>query len=108
MEAGVPKDQIAQVIGMGDTAPLKADDPGNSVNRRISITMLNKRSDDSIRGRAGGKDVKFINDGEAQQNPDERKPVINKAGSLLDELRQQRESRDNSYDNPPNRKEIFW
>jgi len=108
MEAGVPKDQIAQVIGMGDTAPLKADDPGNSVNRRISITMLNKRSDDSIRGRAGGKGVNFINDGEGEQNPDERKPVINKAGSLLDELRQQRESRDNSYDNPPNREEIFW
>ena len=27
MEAGVPKQQIAQVIGMGDTAPLKKDDP---------------------------------------------------------------------------------
>ena len=112
MEAGVPKSQIAQVIGMGDTAPLKADDPGNSVNRRISITMLNQQSDNNIRGRAGATDnpdIEFINDGEDETtNNDDRKPVINKAGSLLDELRQQRESKENTYDNPPNREEIFW
>src|SRR5690554_2990992 len=41
MEAGVPKAQIAQVIGMGDTAPLDAEDPYAAVNRRISITLLN-------------------------------------------------------------------
>lgn len=112
MEAGVPKSQIAQVIGMGDTAPLKADDPGNSVNRRISITMLNQQSDNNIRGRAGAADnpdIEFINDGEDETtNNDDRNPVINKAGSLLDELRQQRESKENTYDNPPNREEIFW
>jgi len=110
MEAGVPKEQIAQVIGMGDTAPLKKDDPGNPVNRRISITLLNKHSDDSIRGRTGkGPEVEFIN-GETTDDAaqDARDPVINKAGSLLEELRQQRESQDNSYDNPPNRDEVFW
>lgn len=108
MEAGVPKEQIAQVIGMGDTAPIRADDPSNPVNRRISITMLNKQSDQSIRDRAGGAEVKFINDGEEAPPEDERQPAINKAGSLLDELSKQRESKDNSYDNPPNKEEVFW
>lgn len=108
MEAGVPKVQIAQVIGMGDTAPLKADEPDNPVNRRISITMLNKKSDESIRGRAGGADVEFVNDGAEAPDKDQREPAINRAGSLLDELSKQRESQNNSYDNPPNKEEIFW
>src|SRR5690554_3340858 len=53
MEAGVPKAQIAQVIGMGDTAPLLVDDPSNAKNRRISITLLNKKSDQSVQQRDG-------------------------------------------------------
>lgn len=106
MEAGVEKSQIAEVIGMGDTAPLKPDDPYAEVNRRISITLLNKESEESVRDRSGGEpEVEFINGGEQQ---DEREPVINKAGSLLDELRKKREARDNSYDNPPNKEEVFW
>jgi len=106
MEAGVEKSQIAEVIGMGDTAPLKPDDPYAEVNRRISITLLNKKSEESVRDRSGGEpEVEFINGGEQQ---DEREPVINKAGSLLDELRKKREARDNSYDNPPNKEEVFW
>jgi len=108
MEAGVPKEQVAQVIGMGDTAPLKSDDPTNPINRRISITMLNKSSDQSVKDRAGsGVDVEFVNDGEAVED-DERQPAINKAGSLLDQLSKDRESKENTYDNPPNREEVFW
>jgi len=105
MEAGVPKTQVAQVIGMGDTAPLMPDDPAADVNRRISITMLNKTSDESVRDRAGA-DVEFINDGDAPVDP--RKPVVNKTGTLLEELRIERERKDNSYDNPPNKSEVFW
>ncbi|MCA6064779.1 flagellar motor protein MotB [Thalassolituus marinus] len=107
MEAGVPKSQIAQVIGMGDTAPLKPDDPYAAVNRRISITLLNKRSAEAVDDRAGKGDVEFINDGEAPPE-DARKPVINQAGSLLEQLRKQREESNNSYDNPPNKSEVFW
>lgn len=105
MEAGIPKTQIAQVIGMGDTAPLQPDDPYNAMNRRISIVMLNKKSDDTVRDRAGGEtELKFINEGDAKPN-DARSPVINEAGSLLERMRQAREQPDNSYDNPPNRVE---
>jgi len=107
MEAGVPKTQIAQVIGMGDTAPLVPDDPAAAVNRRISITMLNKKFDEGVKGRGGaGADVEFINDGSAPE--DERTPVINRTGTMLEELRQQRERADNPYDNPPNKEEAFW
>ena len=105
MEAGVPKTQVAQVIGMGDTAPLMPDDPAADVNRRISITMLNKTSDESVRDRTGA-DVEFINDGDVSEDP--RKPVVNKTGTLLEELRMERERKDNSYDNPPNKSEVFW
>ncbi len=105
MEAGVPKEQMAQVIGMGDTAPLKQDDPYDPVNRRISITLLNKRSDAGVSSRQGEADAEFINEEEA---PDAREPVINKAGSLLQELRDEREADDNPYDNPPNKEEVFW
>lgn len=108
MEAGVPKSQIAQVIGMGDTAPLKPDDPGNEVNRRISITLLNRKSEETVRDRSGGEpQVEFI-DSNNQAPGDARQPVINKAGSLLEDLRKKRESKDNTYDNPPNKNEAFW
>jgi chemotaxis protein MotB len=107
MEAGIVKAKIAQVIGMGDTAPLKPDDPGAAVNRRISITLLNKKLDDSIKGRTGSDaDINFINGDNAAE--DARTPVINQSGTLLQQLREQRERQDNTYDNPPNKGEIFW
>ena len=109
MEAGVPKTQIAQVIGMGDTAPLDANDPYAAVNRRISITLLNIRSEASVRKRGAEPEVEFINGGEADAGTaDPREPVINRSGSMLERLRQQREARDNPYDNPPNEEEAFW
>jgi len=106
MEAGVPKSQIAQVIGMGDTAPLDVDNPDAAVNRRIAITLLNKKSQETIDGR-GATDYRFVN-GEEVPADDNRTPVINEAGSLLEKLRNERERRDNSYDNPPNKQEVFW
>ncbi|MEQ3692095.1 MAG: flagellar motor protein MotB [Alcanivorax sp.] len=109
MEAGISKAKIAQVIGMGDTAPLKPEDPGASVNRRISITLLNKKLDEGIKGRTGSDaNIDFINVDGAAGEKDARTPVINDSGSLLERLRQQRESQKNTYDNPPNKDEIFW
>ena len=110
MEAGVPKSQIAQVIGMGDTAPLKPDDPAAAVNRRISITLLNKALDAGIKGRSGSDaDVEFINGENGKSSEDDpRTPTINRTGTLLEELQQRRNRADNPYDNPPNKEEVFW
>ena len=61
-----------------------------------------------MRDRSGGEpQVEFI-DSNNQAPGDARQPVINKAGSLLEELRKKRESKDNTYDNPPNKNEAFW
>ncbi len=103
MEAGVEKQQVAEVIGMGDTAPLKPDDPYADVNRRISVTLLNKNAAEAVQERGGEGEAAAESDA-----ADERKPVINKAGSLLEQLRKEREARNNSYDNPPNREELTW
>ena len=46
--------------------------------------------------------------GEEVPVDDNRTPVINEAGSLLEQLRKKREGQDNSYDNPPNKNEAFW
>lgn len=107
MEAGVPKAQIAQVIGMGDTAPLDAEDPYAAVNRRISITLLNRRNEAEVQARGSATAV-AEEAGAVEEQADPRQPVINRSGSLLERLRQQREARDNPYDNPPNKDEAFW
>jgi len=40
MEAGLPPQRIASVVGLADTEPLAADDPAAPQNRRISIILL--------------------------------------------------------------------
>lgn len=107
MEAGVSKQQIAQVIGMGDTAPLFPEDPESAQNRRISITLLNKKSDEGVRERDGELNIEFIN-GPSSSQVDERAGVLEQAGEALQKLQEQRESSDNTYDNPPNQEEAFW
>lgn len=108
MEAGVEKQQIAQILGMGDTAPLDIANPENDTNRRIAIVLLNKKAEAGIDSRSGGAGVEFVNSDEEAQEPDERKPVINTSGSLIERLKKEREREDNSYDTPPNDEEIFW
>lgn len=112
MEAGVPKQQIAQVIGMGDTAPLLVDDPENAKNRRISITLLNKKSDKGVRDRDGELNMEFINEQGSSSlhngGADERTKAIQDAAEAIKRLQEQREAPDNTYDNPPNQEEAFW
>jgi chemotaxis protein MotB len=112
MEAGVEKSQIAQILGMGDTAPLDIENPESDINRRIAIVLLNKKAQAGIQSRTGsnGSEVKFVNgEGAADKgNQDARKPVINTSGSLIKTLKDDRDRDDNSYDTPPNQEESFW
>jgi chemotaxis protein MotB len=113
MEAGVDKSQIAQILGMGDTAPLDVENPESDINRRIAIVLLNKKAQAGIESRTGtnGAGIKFVNDGEGAvdgANQDARKPVINTSGSLIKSLKNDRELIDNTYDTPPNEEESFW
>lgn len=112
MEAGVSKAQIAQVIGMGDTAPLLVDDPTNAKNRRISIILLNKKSDRSVQDRDGEFNMEFINEGNGASLSDdqnsESQQAVEGAAEAIRKLQEQREAPDNTYDNPPNEGEAFW
>jgi len=108
MEAGIPKTQIAQILGMGDTAPLDVEHPESDINRRIAIVLLNKKSEEGINSRSGGANTKFINDKETDDVEDARKPVINSSGTIIENLKKDRERLDNSYDTPPNQEESFW
>jgi len=46
MEAGLPAQRIASVVGLADTEPLAADDPAAAKNRRISIILLRESQHD--------------------------------------------------------------
>lgn len=46
MEAGVPKQQVVYVMGVGDTIPLDAAEPTASVNRRIAIILVTPMEND--------------------------------------------------------------
>ncbi|GAA5183690.1 flagellar motor protein MotB [Niveibacterium umoris] len=45
---GLGEDRIARVVGLAATIPLKAEDPYDAINRRISIVVLNKRAEEQI------------------------------------------------------------
>ena len=40
---------MVRVVGLADTIPLDVDDPFNPINRRISIIVLNKSTEEAIR-----------------------------------------------------------
>jgi len=52
MQAGLPAQRIASVVGLADTEPLTADDPTAAKNRRISIILLREIRHDGIGGSA--------------------------------------------------------
>jgi len=52
------------VVGLASAANLDAKDPFNPINRRISIIVMNKRTEDAVRRDAATLDVP-AQDGEA-------------------------------------------
>ncbi|ENO87502.1 flagellar motor protein MotB [Thauera linaloolentis] len=63
---GLEAGKMVRVVGLADTIPLNRDDPYDPVNRRISIIVLNKSTEEAIRSQTStaGIDVKS-GDGEA-------------------------------------------
>lgn len=100
MEAGISKQQIAAVIGKGDSAPLRVDNPLAAENRRISITLLNEKIEPVENG---SSEIRYL--GEESTEVQQQVPQINDA---MQGLIEDRERMDNSYDNPPNQDEVFW
>lgn len=45
---GLKPERILRIIGLADSIPFKKEDPTHSTNRRISIVILNKRTEEAI------------------------------------------------------------
>jgi chemotaxis protein MotB len=48
LKAGLNQDKVLRVVGLADAVPLNPGDPFDPVNRRISIIVLNKRTERSL------------------------------------------------------------
>jgi chemotaxis protein MotB len=105
-DAGLDESKVAQVVGMGDKANFNLEQPSSPINRRIALVVLNKRADRAIASRSGG----YSEDRDTGKEKDaEREEAINRTGSLLNRLEQERESESNEYDTPPDvEDEAFW
>jgi chemotaxis protein MotB len=57
MLGGLADDKVLRVVGLASAANLDAKDPFNPINRRISIIVMNKRTEDAVRRDAATLDV---------------------------------------------------
>jgi chemotaxis protein MotB len=53
IDGGLPEEKIGRVVGLSAFAPLDPKNADNPINRRISIIVLNKRTEDAIRQESG-------------------------------------------------------
>jgi chemotaxis protein MotB len=67
MLGGLADDKVLRVVGLASAANLDAKDPFNPINRRISIIVMNKRTEDAVRRDAATLDVQ-AEDAEAAAN----------------------------------------
>ena len=54
---GLEPDKVVRVVGLADTVPFNADDPLDPTNRRISIIVMNKKTEEAVRAQGGKLDV---------------------------------------------------
>ena len=54
---GLQDDKVLRVVGLASAAHLDAKDPFNPINRRISIIVMNKRTEDAVRRDAATLEV---------------------------------------------------
>ncbi|GAB3446109.1 flagellar motor protein MotB [Massilia solisilvae] len=54
---GMKDDKVLRVVGLASAAPLNRQDPFDPINRRISIIVLNKRTEEAIMRDAGKLEV---------------------------------------------------
>jgi chemotaxis protein MotB len=57
VRGGLADDKVLRVVGLGSAAHLDRKDPFNPINRRISIIVMNKRTEEAVRRDAATLDV---------------------------------------------------
>ncbi|MEO1765679.1 flagellar motor protein MotB [Thiobacter aerophilum] len=53
VNGGINEGKILRVVGLGSAVPFDKDDPFNPINRRISIIVMNKRTEQAVRSDGG-------------------------------------------------------
>ncbi|MFP4683466.1 MAG: OmpA family protein, partial [Ectothiorhodospira sp.] len=48
---GMEEDKVARVVGLGSTVLFDRDDPQNPINRRISIIVMNRQTEEAVMDR---------------------------------------------------------
>lgn len=60
VEAGLQQDRVIRIVGLGSTVLFNPDDPMDPMNRRISIVVMNRRTETAVRkdtiAQGGGTD----------------------------------------------------
>lgn len=54
---GMDETKVLRVVGLSSVAPLAKNDPLNPINRRISIVVMNKRTEESVLKEGGAAEV---------------------------------------------------
>ena len=54
---GIEDGKILRVVGLGSAVPFDKSDPANPVNRRISIIVMNKQTEEAVRNDGGKLEV---------------------------------------------------
>jgi chemotaxis protein MotB len=62
---GMRENKILRVVGLGSSLPLDAEDPLNPMNRRISLVVLNEKTERQIRGLPEEAMEEIQNEGDA-------------------------------------------
>lgn len=65
--AGIDEGKIARVVGLASSVLLVQDDPQDAANRRISIVVLNRKTEESIKRDALGADARAAEPATARQ-----------------------------------------
>ena len=54
---GLEAGKVIRVVGLADMAPFRKDDLFHPMNRRISIIVMNKKTEEAVRNQAGALDI---------------------------------------------------
>ena len=54
---GLDPGKVVRVVGLSDTVPFNADDLLDPTNRRISIVVMNRKTEEAVRAQGGALDV---------------------------------------------------
>lgn len=54
---GMKEEKMLRVVGLASSVPFKQAEPNDPVNRRISIIVMNKRTEEAVTKQTGGVDV---------------------------------------------------